>query len=659
MAVQKMTMFNLVAEKDQLDPVLRDMLLMGFVQLKSAFEDINENNFTLSVMEENAEEIADLVEIGHCGKNPDLRGLREKLDYILETTGLEPMVDPEQMRGRYTFEEIREPVERIHTHFKELMDETALRREQLQRLERFDCRNCLEGIRVDLGELAGLKHFSIRWGYLSPQNRQKIVRNYENISAAVMHIGTQEDKELYLVVCPREIEAEADRILRSVEFEPIEPPSEYLDEPEAMLRKMEHARREIRARLKVLSEIARDYVSGYRETLIRCHNRLLMEEQLESVKERVAATNHFFYLSAWIPRVLQVSIENYFAPYGDRVILTFRDVSSLPETVVVPTRLRNNILFRPFEVLVHMYGTPSYDELDPTAFFGISYMLLFGAMFGDLGQGLVLLLAGLLLQSRSPLYGGILARLGCASMLFGFIFDSFFGYEEMISRFLPGFPYFRPMENINTVLGISIGIGIALLTLSYSFSIINKVSRREWEEGLLGRNGLAGLVLFVSILLAALSRLAGLDGIPQMPLIILAITGAMAILLREPLGSLLAGRRPLYHEAAGSYYVESGFDLFETFLSLLSNSVSFIRVGAFTLNHVGLFVAFHTMAQIIGTAAGNVAMFLIGNLMVICLEGLIVFIQGLRLVYYEMFSKYYKGEGVLFRPDTITGGMVK
>lgn len=120
------------------------------------------------------------------------------------------------------------------------------------------------------------------------------------------------------------------------------------------------------------------------------------------------------------------------------------------------------------------------------------------------------------------------------------------------------------------------------------------------------------------------------------------------IVFREPVTNLILKHRPLYHETPTEYYVESGFDILETFLSLLSNSVSFIRVGAFALNHVGLFIAFHTMASIIGGVTGNISMFIIGNLMVIFLEGLIVFIQGLRLVYYEMFSKYYTGEGIEF-----------
>jgi V/A-type H+-transporting ATPase subunit I len=99
--------------------------------------------------------------------------------------------------------------------------------------------------------------------------------------------------------------------------------------------------------------------------------------------------------------------------------------------------------------------------------------------------------------------------------------------------------------------------------------------------------------------------------------------------------------------------VEGIFNLFETFLGMISNTASFIRVGAFALNHVGLFIAFHTLANMIGSTAGNITMFILGNVIVLALEGLVVFIQGLRLFYYELFSKYYTGDGILFTPDKI------
>jgi V/A-type H+-transporting ATPase subunit I len=649
-----MALFNLVAQKSEVDEILRDLLLLGYVQFRSAFEDIDESNFTLSVMEENAEELIDMVEISRFEKNSELRETVDKINYIMETIKYKPVLQENEMRGDYSFSEIKASIDRIHEHFKELMDETAMLREKLERIEKFTCEACFDGINIDFKRLVELNNFVVKWGFLTAQNRQKVIRNYENISAAVMHIGSKNDQEVYMVICPKELEREAERILRSVEFEAIEPAVEYFDYPESMNKKILQAKHLTKSRLKDLMDVARDYIEHYREELNRCYSRLIMEQEMERVKELIAVTKNFTYLSAWVPQGNRKDIESYLEDESDELILTFRDVGAISQTITIPTSLKNGFIFRPFEELVTMYGIPSYDELDPTVFLGISYLLLFGAMFGDLGQGLVLLLAGLFISNRiNENYGGILSRLGVSSMVFGLVYDSFFGYEHLISKVIPGNFYFRPIDNIDTVLMVSIFVGIVLLLMSFLFSIVNKLSRKELREGLFGRNGIAGLALFLSILTLVVERLLNLELLPDPLLYFLSVTGVILIIVREPLTNLMTHQRPLYHEKVSEYYVESGFDIFETFLSMLSNSVSFIRVGAFALNHVGLFIAFHTMAHIIGSLAGNIAMFLIGNLIVIFLEGLIVFIQGLRLVYYEMFSKYYKGEGILFTPVTI------
>ena len=127
------------------------------------------------------------------------------------------------------------------------------------------------------------------------------------------------------------------------------------------------------------------------------------------------------------------------------------------------------------------------------------------------------------------------------------------------------------------------------------------------------------------------------------------VAASLLIALKEPVWRLLKGERPILTTSLSSYLTEQFFELFETFLSLFSNSLSFVRVGAFALNHVGLFVAFHTLAAMIGGAAGTIAMAIVGNIVILALEGLVVFIQGLRLMYYEMFSKYFVGEGRAFR----------
>jgi V/A-type H+-transporting ATPase subunit I len=279
---------------------------------------------------------------------------------------------------------------------------------------------------------------------------------------------------------------------------------------------------------------------------------------------------------------------------------------------------------------------------------------MFGAMFGDLGQGIVIILAGLLLRKKvNADFCGILTRIGIGSMVFGVFYDSFFGYEHLISKVLPLPIYIRPIDNINLMLILSIIAGLVLVYISYGFSIVNKLRLGDLEEGVFGRNGINGVVLLTSILLLFYEKVMQATFVPDLLMYGIIGISVLLLLIKQPLTNAIHKEERLYEEDAGSYYIESGFDLLETFLSILSNTASFIRIGAFALNHVGLFIAFHTLAEMIGSTGGNILMFFIGNLVIIALEGLVVFIQGLRLFYYELFSKYYTGEGILFSPDKI------
>jgi len=130
---------------------------------------------------------------------------------------------------------------------------------------------------------------------------------------------------------------------------------------------------------------------------------------------------------------------------------------------------------------------------------------------------------------------------------------------------------------------------------------------------------------------------------------ILAVVLIFLVLFREPIANTIRHRK-LYDTTAGDYYVEAGFGLFEMLLGMLSNTLSFIRVGAFALTHVGLFMAFETLAKMVGGGFGGIIVLLIGNILIIVLEGLIDFIQCLRLQFYELFSKYYTGDGNEFMP---------
>ena len=242
---------------------------------------------------------------------------------------------------------------------------------------------------------------------------------------------------------------------------------------------------------------------------------------------------------------------------------------------------------------------------------------------------------------RHPNLGGVTLRMGLASMAFGLAYGSVFGLEDVIPALV-----IRPFNNINTVLIAAIVFGVGLSSVAYILGIVNKLRMHDVQEALFGKEGLCGFVLYLSILLLVVN-MAVKPILPAGVLTIIILLALAGILFQQPLTNLLMKKRPLYKQAVGDYYVETGFSLLETLISIFSGALSFIRVGAFAINHVGLFMAFSTMGRMIG-GAGNIAMLIIGNIVIIGLEGLIVFIQSLRLEYYELFGKYYVGDGKPF-----------
>lgn len=360
------------------------------------------------------------------------------------------------------------------------------------------------------------------------------------------------------------------------------------------------------------------------------------------LKNNMAHGDDYFYLSGWVPESELNQFVNLEHKY-DKTILTTKDDSSVNESP--PTRLKNNKAFKPFEYLVNMYGAPNYDEVDPTPFFAITYMLLYGLMFGDLGQGLVFLAIGFYLSKKNKTFGALLKRIGISASVFGLMYGSVFGREDLIPALL-----IKPFDNVMTVLIASVAFGVCLMIISYIIGIYNKVHKQNnIEEGIFGKEGLAGLMMMIAFIIIVLN-LVNVGPIPMVVGTVMLIASIIMMIFKQPIARKIEGETRLYDQGKGDYYIESSFSIIEALLSVFSNLVSFTRVGAFAINHVGLYMAFEVMANLTGGGFWGFIILLLGNILIIGLEGMIVFIQGLRLEFYEMFSKYYEGNGRLFRP---------
>lgn len=371
------------------------------------------------------------------------------------------------------------------------------------------------------------------------------------------------------------------------------------------------------------------------------YSSLSLKRRVNEIKRYAAHTKDSFYIVAWMDNEQTKRLMHSVKDEDSVVIVTEK-----PETVdkiKPPTRLKNSVFVRPFELFVRMYGTPGYNEIDPTGIVALTYFLMFGIMFGDVGQGLVITLVGFLFgHFKKSSMGNIIGIIGISSVIFGFVYGSVFGHEDILPALI------RPMEQMNFMLFAAVGLGAAAVAFAMILNIINALRSRDAGRAVFSQNGLAGLIFYFAVIVVALSMFVNL-GFSVAPWLIGLSVGLplLAIFIQEPLSMLVEKKKDWMPKQKGMFIVEKFFELFEIILSFVTNTMSFIRVGAFALNHVGMMSVVFLLSEMAQGAGILVQIF--GNALVIGLEGLIVGIQVLRLEYYEMFSRFFTGDGKEFQ----------
>jgi len=391
-----------------------------------------------------------------------------------------------------------------------------------------------------------------------------------------------------------------------------------------------------------------------------------------AVEEGFSATWATSVITGWLPTSRANELEQAVMDVtGGRAVVELTPPT--PDDVAagrVPRAASEHPWLAPFARLVQGYGTASYTELEPTLMFAISFMLLFGIIFGDAGHGLCVLALGMLIRRKAGGQGmrdiGFIAvACGASSALFGTFFQgTLFGLNlrEM------GFPLTLGIEPLRIVPGhmenaaheviryllLALGFGVLFISLGVGSNIVNRLRRHEWTEGLLGRFGVAGLVLYWGML-GTLAKVILRPGSMDVVLAVLLIAAPLAVVaLHEPLARLLDGRRPLMPDGVVVGAFECVIEAMEALMVYVSNSLSFLRVAAFALSHAVLSFTILALREVVadwpGGALWGVLVLVIGTAAMISLEGLIVGIQILRLEYYEFFTKFFGGQGTRYEP---------
>ena len=534
--------------------------------------------------------------------------------------------------------EIKEKIDNINNQYTEYINKIVdLEKENELMQKNYDIIKNLVSVDSKIENLYNLKYMKFRYGTVPTKNLEEINRKIDNTDAIYFELKREEEYTWILYLTTEEFLGKVDSFFNVQDFERIWLPKEASGTPEEFINQIEKNIKENLTKIDKEKEELRNLRIDAKEILIGAYKQLLLYENVNILKKYIVHDqNGTFYIVLWVSKDNVENIKSILSNYKNVDYDIFDD----DEDIQAPTKLKNIKIFRPFETLIKMYGVPNSKEIDPTGLVAITAFIMFGFMFGDVGHGLVIFILGLILAKRKASLGPVLAIGGISSIIFGVLYGSVFGKEDIIKPIL-----ISPMDNIQTMLISGIAVGSIFILIAMRFNIINGIKNKNLQKCLFDKNGISGFLLYGLILAdVAVYFLKGQMLIPINVIVIVSIILILLILFGDTISSKLEKKK----EQAKTPMVEKIFEIIEMTLSFASNTISFLRLAAFAINHVGLCMAVYLLADM-SSGVGNIAIAIIGNIVVIALEGLIVGIQVLRLEYYELFSRFYEGNGREFK----------
>lgn len=569
-------------------------------------------------------------------------GLHEGPDQtvMVEIDKIQPAVDQIEQGVNQTREKITEQQKRLEQL-----------RYMLSQLEP------ISGVDLDLDAMRHPVYIRAILGVMPTGNIDRLRTSLARIPFVFFPLR-QDDQTAVVWLAAAQPNAEVlERAARSAYLNPLSLPDVYQGKPAeiiASIRKdIDSTQKQIAEHEGTLVRLAADHQSQLQTLLWQVRVSRILAEAIG----RFGRYRYTYLIDGWVPSSGVEDFSRRLKIVSNDILIETSPHKRGGEKQNVPVSLSNPRLIRSFQEFVTNYARPVYDEVDPTFLLAFAFPLLFGAMFGDIGQGILLTLLGLLMISRKvkalnslASLGGIVAACGVSAAVFGVLYGSIFGFEDILKPLI-----FRPTDNILQTLSLAIGIGVVLLSVGFILNILNAYTTRDLGQLFFEPHGLAGLVLYWSLVGLAIEVITGKYLIPPAAFGLIALLTGLTVMFSEMLKHLVEGHRPLVEGGFPIYALQAALELFETLISLLSNSISFVRVGAFAVAHVGLTQVIFILAGLISPAHGIgywVAIAL-GNLFIIGFEGIIVGIQTMRLSYYEIFSKFFKGGGLRYEPLTL------
>jgi len=519
----------------------------------------------------------------------------------------------------------------------------------------------------------------IQVGVIPSKRFNGFSQELKDLPCVVLPFHEDEDFTNIMLISMKRDSKQIDRILDKYGWSEIEFTHELGKNKDAAINKVNKKIERYEKQQESIKKELNEMLMQHSNHMLKEWQNIRIHELLGRIQTYFSKTSKTMIFSGWIP-----------ADKIDHVINSIKEVTRnhafiethLAKTfsdreMQIPVQPKNPKIFAPFQMLVYNYSIPKYGTIDPTPFVGISYLMMFGLMFGDFGHGLVLFVLGLLgtllIQEEGSSYkklAQLIQWCGASAMVFGILFGSYFGmalipplwfdYHGIVTGHAHSSGF---VTNIYGILGLTIYFGIGVISFGLIFNWINRLLKKDYINLFFDKGGLlGGLIYGAGIYTAFYFTQYNYKALPD-PNLLFFLIGIPTLLLfmKGPLEYLHhkkhGNAHPFTVMTIFDFLMEWIVEVLEVFSGFLANTLSFMRVAGLGIAHVSLMVAFFEIARMV-SGEGNLNLWaylilIIGNLLVIALEGLSAGIQSLRLNYYEFFSKFFNEKGEAYSPISL------
>jgi V/A-type H+-transporting ATPase subunit I len=578
--------------------------------------------------------------------------LYDKFDLLRKRLGVTEIPRTENIEISET--ELKSSIDNYERLLDQILSKLNRAEKTLSQLQERKVRlELLKDNKIEVGELGSFNNEFVRVGLISKELTPRLDKYFSSLKYLDYKITSISSIDNFISVRGiKDVEEWAFNILSLFNFREFTFPQEIPKENNKALIEVDEELETNKSEINILgaekNKLKDEFIEKLSAVGLRLRNHIL----LSKARSFILRSKNFSVLQGWIPKSEVDTVKKLFeednADIKNNVAFSIDEPNSdedPPTLIVTPKAIK------PFSILTSMLGTPNYREINPTVVLTILWIVMFGFMFPDLGQGILICALGAILAFvvKKDFFGlnlitigKLLIGLGFSAAFFGALFGEFFLLENVIPAL-----WLRPLESENVwfLLKVAIFFGIGQIFVGLTFGIINEFRKKDFIEAILGEHSVASITLFSGLLLLIVRfwTIRNLSFLFHWTTLI-PVVGLTAILMKSTI------KRMVEKEKDGGILEDFGTAI-EMFISLLSNTVSYARLAGFLLAHVALAAVIEvlmTKSVTLGLA-GLVSL----NFLALTIELLVVMIQALRLLYYEFSTKFYNGTGINYNPLTL------